>query len=33
VASPEIRRIVGISEDADDVEAFAAVRRAKDTFR
>ncbi len=30
---PEIRATVGVSPDADPVEAFAAVRRAKDGFR
>jgi hydroxyacylglutathione hydrolase len=30
---PEIRASVGAPRDASDVEAFAAVRRAKDTFR
>jgi hydroxyacylglutathione hydrolase len=30
---PEIRAAVGVSPDADAVEAFAAVRRAKDGFR
>lgn len=33
VGSPEIRRILGIAPDADDVTAFAAVRAAKDSFR
>jgi hydroxyacylglutathione hydrolase len=30
---PEIRRRVGVGPEASDVEAFAAVRRAKDGFR
>jgi hydroxyacylglutathione hydrolase len=30
---PEIRKGVGVSPDASDVEAFAAVRSAKDGFR
>jgi hydroxyacylglutathione hydrolase len=29
----EIRRTLGIAKDADDVTAFAAIRRAKDEFR
>jgi hydroxyacylglutathione hydrolase len=33
VTSPEIRATLGIAADADDVEAFAAIRAAKDTFR
>jgi hydroxyacylglutathione hydrolase len=33
VASPEIRKALGIPADADDVVAFAAVRAAKDSFR
>jgi hydroxyacylglutathione hydrolase len=33
VGSPEIRRSLGISADADDVTAFAAIRAAKDAFR
>jgi hydroxyacylglutathione hydrolase len=33
VKSPEIRRTLGIAEDADDVTAFAAIRKAKDGFR
>jgi hydroxyacylglutathione hydrolase len=31
--SPEIRRTLGIAPDADDVTAFAAIRKAKDEFR
>jgi len=31
--SPEIRVSVGVARDASDVEAFAAIRRAKDGFR
>ena len=31
--SPEIRRTLGIAEDASEVDAFAAIRRAKDGFR
>jgi len=30
---PEIRRSVGVGAEASEVEAFAAVRRAKDGFR
>jgi hydroxyacylglutathione hydrolase len=30
---PEIRASVGVRSDASDVDAFAAVRRAKDGFR
>jgi hydroxyacylglutathione hydrolase len=30
---PEIRSRVGTASDASDIEAFAAVRRAKDAFR
>jgi hydroxyacylglutathione hydrolase len=33
VRSDEIRRVLGIAPDADDVTAFAAIRRAKDEFR
>jgi hydroxyacylglutathione hydrolase len=31
--STEIRRSVGVAEGADDVTAFAAIRKAKDGFR
>jgi hydroxyacylglutathione hydrolase len=31
--SAEIRRTLGIAADADDIAAFAAIRRAKDEFR
>jgi hydroxyacylglutathione hydrolase len=31
--SAEIRRTLGIAPDADDVTAFAAIRKAKDEFR
>jgi hydroxyacylglutathione hydrolase len=31
--SPEIRKSLGIAADADDVTAFAAIRKAKDGFR
>jgi hydroxyacylglutathione hydrolase len=31
--SPEIRRTLGIAADADDVTAFAAIRKAKDGYR
>jgi len=31
--SAEIRRTLGIPSDADDVTAFAAIRKAKDDFR
>lgn len=33
VRSAEIRATVGVAAEADDVEAFRAIRRAKDTFR
>ena len=33
VESPEIRATLGIARDADDVDAFAAIRAAKDSFR
>ena len=33
VRSPEIRRTLGISGEADDVTAFATIRKAKDEFR
>ncbi|MGO8998973.1 MAG: hydroxyacylglutathione hydrolase [Polyangiaceae bacterium] len=33
VRSPEIRRTLGISAGADDVAAFAAIRKAKDESR
>ncbi len=33
LGSPEIRRRVGVPDDADVVAAFAAVRRAKDGFQ
>jgi hydroxyacylglutathione hydrolase len=33
VRSPEIRERLAIPEDADDATAFAAIRKAKDTFR
>jgi hydroxyacylglutathione hydrolase len=33
VRSPEIRHTLGIAEGADDVTAFAAIRKAKDGFR
>jgi hydroxyacylglutathione hydrolase len=33
VQSAEIRRTLGVSPEADDVTAFAAIRAAKDSFR
>jgi hydroxyacylglutathione hydrolase len=33
LSSPELRATLSIPGEADDVETFAAVRRAKDTFR
>ena len=32
VRSPELRKTLGIAPDADDVTAFAAIRKAKDAF-
>jgi hydroxyacylglutathione hydrolase len=33
VGSPEIRKTLGIAEAASDVDAFAAIRKAKDGFK
>ena len=33
VSSPEIRATLGIPEGAAPADAFAAIRKAKDTFR
>jgi hydroxyacylglutathione hydrolase len=33
VRAPELRATLGIAPDASDVEAFAAIRTAKDSFR
>lgn len=32
VRAPELRKTLGIAPDADDVTAFAAIRKAKDSF-